>query len=271
MNIIKKSIFNKGAEIVYWGSNINADNWIVLLHGAGVDHNMFARQLEILYGKFNLLLWDARAQGESHYTGKEFSFELLCSDLLKILQQENCNKAVFIGQSLGGNLAQEITFHHPELVSSLILIDCTCNTGKLTIYEKFLLKISPFLLTIYPWQMLVKQSAVACSVKKEVQDYIVGCFRKTGKRNFIKIMTAGIECLHEEPGYTINKPLLLICGEYDLTGNIKKTALTWKDTEPGCEFHLIKDAGHNANQDNPQMVNDLIAKFLEAVFHLSSN
>jgi pimeloyl-ACP methyl ester carboxylesterase len=68
--------------------------------------------------------------------------------------------------------------------------------------------------------------------------------------------------LHEDEDYYIDKPLLLICGEHDNTGNIKKIAKSWASREPKCEFHWIADAGHCANQDNPEAVNKLLLPFL---------
>ena len=262
MNLNKKSVIVNDTEIVYWTDKINSDEWIVLLHGAGMDGYMFSKQVEILQGKYNLLVWDARGHGQSQDIKNDFTFDQLRLDLLKILEIENCFNAVFIGQSMGGNLAQEITFHNPEIVTKLVLIGCTRNTSRLTNTERFLLKITPFLLRIYPWNTLVKQSAVACSRKKEIRNYVTDCLFRVGKPNFIKIMTATMVCLHEEFGYIINKPILLLCGEYDKTGNIKKVAYEWEKIEPDCKLHIIENAAHNANQDNPEVVNKLITEFL---------
>lgn len=262
MSLIKKSIIIDDTEIIYWISDINADIWVVLLHGAGMDSYMFSEQVGALRDKYNILTWDARGHGQSQDIGVDFSFDRLRLDLLKMLHNENCSKAIFIGQSMGGNLAQEIAFYNPEVVIKLVLIGCTRNTNRLKRAEKFLLKITPFLLGIYPWKTLIKQSAAACSRKKEIRNYVTNCLLRVGKQNFIKIMTATMACLHEEPGYVINKPILLLCGEYDRTGNIKKVAYEWEKIEPDCKLHLIKDAGHNANQDSPTIVNKLILDFL---------
>ena len=48
MNLNKKSVIVNDTEIVYWTDKINSDEWIVLLHGAGMDGYMFSKQVEIL-------------------------------------------------------------------------------------------------------------------------------------------------------------------------------------------------------------------------------
>jgi len=56
--------------------------------------------------------------------------------------------------------------------------------------------------------------------------------------------------------------VLLLCGSDDKTGNIKKIAEAWAKDDSNCTFYFIHHAGHNSNQDNPDMVNKLIIDFV---------
>jgi pimeloyl-ACP methyl ester carboxylesterase len=82
-------------------------------------------------------------------------------------------------------------------------------------------------------------------------------------RAHIPIMMATAACLHYEPGYKINKPLLLMVGDHDRTGNIRKIMPIWAEQEPDCEFFVIPNAKHAANLDNPVIFHEKLIGFLK--------
>ncbi|WMJ86644.1 alpha/beta fold hydrolase [Anaerocolumna sp. MB42-C2] len=254
---------NLNCEIHYWYQKGSDNKWVIFLHGAGIDHEMFLEQYKIFDPTYHLIAWDARGHGLSTLKeGQRFCFEDMVSDLKKLYKIYGIDEAVLIGQSMGGNLAQEIAYHYPEYISKLILIDCTNNTGKLTRLEKSMLKCSNFLFHCYPWKQLINQSSEACGTTDYVKEYVKVCFYRIEKETFIDIMMSLTGCLKEDKEFRFRHPVLLLCGEEDKLGNIKKVMQTWAKSDPNCTFHMIEDAGHNSNQDQPEVVNKLIIKFL---------
>jgi pimeloyl-ACP methyl ester carboxylesterase len=251
-----------GCDIHYWIINHGNNPWLVFLHGAGADHEMYSEQIQTVNKNFNILLWDARGHGLSRPMGNRFSIKLIVEDLIEIMNIERIDKATFIGQSMGGNTAQEIAFYYPDKVEKLVLVDCTCNTMKLTGLEAFYLKVTPFLIRLYPWKYLVHTSVKASALKPKVQDYLRKAFNRIGKKDFIQIFLETASCLHFEEIYQINKPILLVYGEKDETGNIKKIASAWSSREPHCTLIEIPQASHCSNQDNPSAFNQALLEFL---------
>jgi pimeloyl-ACP methyl ester carboxylesterase len=262
MELSEKTLDRPGCRIHYWLSRAEHRPWIFLLHGAGADHRMFTDQISVLADHYNLLVWDARGHGLSRPMNGDFSIRLLVEDLLAVMAREGIEHPTLIGQSMGGNVAQEAVFLHPELFDRLVLIDTGRNTMKLTAYEKWLIDITPALMRLYPWKTLMRQSVEVSALKPEVRAYLTEVFGMVGKDDFTRIFLATTACLHEEPGYCINKPILMVVGEQDGTGNIRKVAPGWAAGEPQCEFHWIKDAGHCSNQDQPEEFNHLMLDFL---------
>ena len=260
--LVEKTMNRDGCNIHYWVSNNVKGTWVVFLHGAGADHEMFNDQLQVLSERFTVLLWDARGHGLSRPMGDKFSIKLLVEDLIEIMDIENIDKATIIGQSMGGNIVQEVAFYYPNRVENLVLIDCTCNTMKLSNIEKFYLNITPFLISLYPWKYLVNESVKASAIKTEVQSYLRKTFNTIGKKDFSKIFIETAACLHYEEEYIINKSILLVYGESDKTGNIKKIAPTWASKEPDCQLVKINNASHCSNQDNSAEFNKILVKFL---------
>ncbi|GEM_PF-2129093 len=150
----------------------------------------------------------ARSHEKSVSNTGMFSMKQLMDDLLKIMETEKIPKAVFIGQSMGGNLAQDIAYYYPKKVFGLVLIDCTNNTAKLSRTENLMLSFTKSMFTLYPWKTLIKQSADACGLRQEVKKYVAECFFKVGKEALIDILIEVTKCLHEDATYKIKVPFL---------------------------------------------------------------
>lgn len=255
---------NLDCEIHYWYRKGSENKWIFFFHGAGVDHAMFEDQFGLFDSTYHIIAWDARGHGLSKLEPeKKFLFSDMISDCRKLFQMYSVDRATLIGQSMGGNLAQEIAYQFPDLVDRMVLIDCTRNTGKLTATEKAALKSARFLFACYPWKTLIRQSAEASANTESVRTYISDCFIKLDKQTFVEVMLnmAG-SCLHEDAAYRFHQPVLLLCGVDDKLGNIRKVAAPWAKEDNNCTLHMIDHASHNSNQDNPAQVNKLIADFL---------
>src|SRR5689334_14111133 len=111
---------NLNCEIHYWYRKGTKDKWILFFHGAGVDHEMFEEQYQAFDDTYNIIAWDNRGHGLSKLEQKtKFHFRDMISDCIKIYEIHDINKAILIGQSIGGNLAQEIAYSYPELVEKL--------------------------------------------------------------------------------------------------------------------------------------------------------
>ncbi|MGC8487779.1 MAG: alpha/beta fold hydrolase [Clostridia bacterium] len=254
-----------GSPLHYWTGGNPAGDALVLLHGAGTDHRTFAPQLPALEEAFRLVAWDARGHGLSRPMGSGFSFPLLREDLVAIMEREKITHAILVGHSMGGNLAQEVARTAPERVDALVLIDCTRNAGQQTWSEGVAARLAPRVLSWYPWGALVSAASHASSVNKEVRNYMTECFRVLGHADFTRIFLETARCVHPDPDYRFGKPMLILAGDQDPTGNVRKVADRWAQEEPCATHVLIPNAGHAAHQDNPAAVNEALETFLAAL------
>lgn len=97
---------------------------IVLLHGLASNLTRWSEFVEYttLKGSWDILRPDLRGHGES-FTRGPIGMKLWCRDLLDLLDQQGYAQAVFIGHSLGAQVAVEFAARHAERVSGLVLID----------------------------------------------------------------------------------------------------------------------------------------------------
>ncbi|MGA9399107.1 MAG: alpha/beta hydrolase [Anaerolineaceae bacterium] len=261
--LIKQELKRSGSTLVYWLTGPEKAPLVVLTHGATIDHRTWNPQVKALEGEYRVMVWDVRGHGQSQPIGENFTVAGAADDLVAILDKLKIRQAVLVGQSMGGNISQELVFYHPERVSAMFLLGCACNTWKLTRFEKLQIKFWVPILEKYPSGVWLSQMAGRSSIDPKVQAYLTEASSKTIKAGtFNHIWNALSLCLHYEEDYRIECPLMLAHGEHDNLGNFKKVMPLWAWRDPLARYVVIPGAGHAANQDNPKFFNRLLLDFL---------
>lgn len=255
-------LVRQGCPLHYWLNGPTDAPLIVFTHGAAADHRMFDRQLSTLAQEYRLLTWDMRGHGQSRPMGSDFTVPRAVNDLVAILDEVGVEKAIVAGQSTGGYVAQEFVFRHPERVRALMMIDCICITLPLSPMERLILKTTPLLLRLYPRELLIRQSVEGSTITQQGYDYLSATMQSLSKKELVTILTGVANCLHAETDYQITHPLLIVHGDADNLGNIKRDAPRWAERDPNCTYRVIPDAGHLSNIDNPLFFNRLLLEFL---------
>ena len=156
----------KGCPLHYWVGGPEKAPLVVFTHGACVDHRSFKEQVPLVAEKYRVLTWDVRGHGISRPMGEPFDVPLAVEDLLAIIDQLGYAKAVYIGHSNGTYIHQELVYRYPERVQALVMIDGTCTTWKHSKFEYLLLRASPGLLRLYPFESLKKFGLPYMSINK---------------------------------------------------------------------------------------------------------
>lgn len=92
---------------------------IVLLHGIGADHQMFSPQIEKYANSgYYIIAPDMRGHGESSKI-EQLELSNLAYDVKEILNHLKVNKAIVIGVSMGGVIAQQFVADYPDKVKMI--------------------------------------------------------------------------------------------------------------------------------------------------------
>lgn len=255
-----------GCRIHYWLSGPEDAPLVVFTHGAMMDHRMFDAQVPVVAQHYRVLTWDMRGHGRSKPigdVGEGLLMRDLIEDLVALIDNLQYGRATLVGQSLGGHLAQDVVFYHPERVAALATIGSSCSTIKQPRLGRLALHLSPLAFKIWPEDSLRKQISENTAVTPGAQAYAYEALRQLTKEDIVKVWNAVTTLLHHEPGYRIEHPLLITHGEDDGLGNIKKISPKWAARDPESRYVVIPAAGHNANQDNPEFFNRILLEFLD--------
>ncbi len=257
-----EEIKRPGCTVHYWLSGHPENPLIFLAHGAAVDHLQFNLQMPVLREDYQIIRWDMRGHGQSQPLEGDFSIKDAAEDAVSILDDLGREDAIFIGQSSGTYVIQELAFKHPERVKAVIIIDGTCITAKLSRFESLSVSISPLMFRLWPYGNLKKAMVEASAIKSDTKQYLKEAFNALPREEFIKIWDGLSQCIHYEADYHVECPLLLVYGEHDKTGNIRKAMKKWAKRDKQSKYVVIPEAGHCSNQDNPEFFNRLMVEFL---------
>lgn len=268
----EKHMETERGRVYYWyepGSNPNA-KCLIFLHGLTADHTLFDKQIAFFNQKYfskgcaeySLLTWDAPAHGKSR-PYKDFSYPHAADDLKLIMQTENIQKAVLIGQSMGGFISQTFLLKYPSMAEAFIGID-TCPFGEkyYSKSDKWWLRQVEWMSRLYPHKILIKAVAKSCTTTQYSYQNMINALMPYSKAELCHLMGIGFAgFLTVNQDMKIACPVLILVGEKDRTGKVIQYCNAWHQ-ETGYPLHQIPNAAHNSNIDNPEAVNSLIEDFV---------
>ena len=240
---------------------------LVFIHGFPFNHKMWEPQMRELPNDIHAIAYDVRGHGSSDIGDGQFTIELFVDDLIDLLDHLGIEKAVLCGLSMGGYIALRAIERYPKRIKGLVLCDTKSETD--TNEEK--IKRTSSIIT-------VKSAGVSAFAEEFVKAVF---WPKTFEKNpgaikFIKELicansTLGIcgtllalaSCTDTTQSLSsINVPTCIIVGEHDLR-TPPSCAQRMHKAIAGSELHILSNAGHMSNLENPKDFNENLIAFLK--------
>ncbi|SDI98089.1 alpha/beta fold hydrolase [Natribacillus halophilus] len=269
------SLERRGAKIHYWLTKHHSTaSTVILTHGASLDHRMFDTQVKVLHDAgYRVLTWDVRGHGLSKPLGEEFTVQIVVEDLEEIIHKHELDEIILVGHSFGGYVSQMLTFLRAGKVRAMAVIGCMDIMEVPSFGMRIAYRNMSRIFRMIPESILRKRFAEGMGITEAVQNYALNTNKQLTRDEFIEVMDVGVRAIYEDPlfgkEYFIQKPFLLTHGEKDSAerGTFVKKAPDWAKRELYCQYKVIPNAGHNANQDNPDYFNGVLLKFIENLNH----
>jgi len=100
---------------------------LVLISGLGYSLWQWHRMVPFLAEHFQVITFDNRGVGQSDKPSGPYTAQMLAADTAGLLSELGIEKAVVMGHSMGGFIAQALALDFPQAVEKLIL--CSTNFG----------------------------------------------------------------------------------------------------------------------------------------------
>ena len=103
---------------------------IVFSNSLGTDFRIWDDVVDRLGPRFRVVHYDKRGHGLSDAPPAPYKLEDHVSDMADLMDHLNVPKAVIVGLSVGGMIAQGLAIERPDLVRALVLCDTGHKIGK---------------------------------------------------------------------------------------------------------------------------------------------
>ena len=259
MEVVRKS----GFEIAY--ERVGQGPPLVLVHGAAVDSRMWGPQLAVLADEFTVVAWDEPGAGRSSDVPGDFALADYAGCLAALIGALDLGPAHVAGLSWGGTVAQELYRHHPELVSTLLLVDTYAGWKGSLPEEEVRARVEA-----------VRQISAAAD---HFDPTLPGLFAGDPPAEFVPLLEAMAADVRPDSMRTallvmaeadqrdllprIAVPTLLIWGELDERSPLS-VARQFEDAVPDARLVVIPGAGHVSNLEQPELFNDAVREFCRA-------
>lgn len=265
----RRTLERPGCTIHYWTAGEPDARPVLALHGATADHRMFNAQVEpLLKAGYRLAAWDARGHGDSQPLLGRPTITDFVDDALALLNAEGMERAVLIGQSMGSYVAQHLVRLHPQRAAALVVVGGTPIALGVSRADLLALRATLPMFRVWPWKSLQRLTARSTARVPAVQEYMADSISRMDKDTFLTVW-ASIGTAISTNGFgwwPDNLPVLWTLGDHDRTGNIAKDAPRLAALgRPEVTVVEIPNAGHNANQDNPDFFNSTMMPFLASL------
>jgi pimeloyl-ACP methyl ester carboxylesterase len=265
----RKSFDTGSGTVVYWidASAGTCVPWLVFLPGLTADHALFDAQMEHFSGNTNCLVWDAPAHGESRPYPLDFTMDDCARILHDILEAEGISRPVLVGQSLGGYVSQAFIELYPGEAAGFVSIDSApLKREYYSTWEIRALRHTRGMYASIPWQLLKSWGARSTASTERGRASMRSFMESYTKREYVELAAHGYRMLADaieaDRAYAIDCPALLLCGEKDHAGDVRRFNRKWTVGE-GISLVWVPGAGHNSNVDAPEFVNARIEQFVE--------
>ncbi|WP_338473034.1 alpha/beta hydrolase [Niallia sp. XMNu-256] len=238
---------------------------IIFIPGTGSTHKMFAPQVNYLSKSFQTITLDLRGTGQSEpfkCLNPWKYLKLHAKSIVELMDYLHIERAIFVGVSYGGMVAQEMAKIHETRVEKLVIID---SYARIIPYSFDDIRIgllgAGFLISMlvpYKWLLPIYQYYS----KWELTYEEILRFLKNRKSMILLMQligTIGLNNLDRIKESTI--PILALAG--DESPQIVRLNKEIAMTAPEGNFIAVENAFDPSNLCNPQQVNEAIYSFIE--------
>jgi pimeloyl-ACP methyl ester carboxylesterase len=253
---------------------------VVLIHGITSDSATWGRVMPYLARRFTVIAPDLFGHGRSAKPKGDYSLGAHASGVRDLLLALGHDRATFVGHSLGGGIAMQLSYQFPERCERLVLVD----SGGLGRDVSLLLRAatlpgSEFVLPLLAASRLLDAGRLAGGLLRLVGlragTDIEEIARGHATLSDSETRAAFIHTLRSvvEPGgqrvdasnrlyLTEQLPLLLIWGEHDSLIPISHGRAAHKQM-PNSRLAIFADSGHFPQLDEPERFLDVLIDFVE--------
>ncbi|WP_156386869.1 MULTISPECIES: alpha/beta hydrolase [unclassified Rhizobium] len=219
---------------------------VLLIHGGLGYADIWSSQIADLSKDHTVIVADSRGHGRSTRNAEPYSYDLMSSDYLALLDYLKLDKVALVGWSDGGIMGLDIAIHHPERLTKLFAQ--AANS-----------KVDGVIPTV------MENKTFAGYIEKAGKVYEKISPTPTEYNAFVEqigAMWASQPNWSDDDLKKITTPTAIVLGDHDEAISREHTDYLAK-TIPGAELVILKDASHFAMLQDPEGYNKAVRDFID--------
>lgn len=268
-----KGLKHKNMELAYREYGQKGQRALVLLHGLfGCSDNWVKFAKAWASQGYHCIVPDLRNQGDSPHSD-EFSFELMCQDVRKLLEKFNHTKFDILGHSMGGNVAVKMAMDFSDMVRRLIVVDVApksyaqSKSKQFNYHTKVLEALKNLDLTKFASLNQIDEFLKRFSDKESYRKFMLNNIKRVNSQfqwrpnlNAHSLMVNAVKSF-EKITAPVKIPTLFLKGEN--SDFIKEEDVSMiQENFPNSELKVVPNAKHWLHAQQPDFFMDAVSKFL---------
>ncbi len=271
------SFANSDGQEIFYSKHGNGDKTIIFLSGLAATSSVWLFQVPFFAENYNVITMDNRGSGQSAMPDEPYTMNIFADDLAAVMDAEEIHKAIIVGASMGGMIAQQFFHKYPEKVEALILSCSGVGPGD----DAFVLS-DPEALDIISRDIPKSLDEVTELIKELLRCYFHPSYQEKNPEIIEKALALYIENSQPEFAHkqqlaacfetsNFSKQLIGICvptlilhGDGDKVWPLPNAQL-FADKIPNSRLEVFENAGTLIYIEQPEKFNKLVAEFIEGL------
>ena len=234
---------------------------LVFVHGFTTTSEFWREQIEPFSSSHRVIRINLPGHGVSPSPeGRDYTIETFADDVLEVCQVLDVQRAVLVGLSMGGAIAQHFALTHPERVRALVLVDTTPHGLGEDVNVDNVLKAIDELGVVVASQNVIDRS-FGSTTSAQLLEFAKAEVAQTPAF----VARQAIASLNATDSRArlgeIRVPTLILVGNEDIITPPSESEVLAKGI-PDSRLEVIADAGHFPMLEQPRAFNRLLADFL---------
>ena len=251
----------------YFDTKVEKRTPLLLIHGFPFDHRMWKHQIEFFSDRYRVIAPDLQGFGKSPSSQENIFIDHFAEDLKSLVDSLKCGPVHLCGFSMGGYVAMRFIDMYPNLCYSLSLINTRSeaddNNAKFKRFQqckqiqdgKYETFAENHIKSIFTNKTLHTHTDSV----HQLRTIVLSQDPRSTTRTLLATAARMDSC---ESLKKIKVPTLVIAGEED---NLVPLQYSKRIQEliTGSKIHVIPDAAHMVNIENPGVFNASLCQFLD--------
>ena len=249
INSIKLST---GVELEYAEQGDKSGTPVIFLHGYTDSWHSFENVMPLLPGTIHAFVLTQRGHGNSSKPENNYHPKDFAADVAAFIKEAKIGKAIIVGHSLGGVIAQQFALDHPELTKAIVIISSDAafkdNPGLPEFREEVLKLSDP---VEYGYAEGFQKSTIVRPVDSNYVKSLINETMKVPARVWKAVMNGFMSVDYSKELYKIDQPVLILWGDKDTFCPKTDQDLLEKEIR-NSRLLVYKGTGHALHWEEPE-------------------